>query len=65
MAGKCPMCGHDMSPTAKKCFHCGYDREELMKSCENSGCSTNLIVFGIILIFAVILFGVIPNCTGR
>lgn len=59
MAGKCPMCGHDMSPMAKRCYNCGYDREETMKSWENSGCTSNLIVFGLILLLAFIIFGVL------
>lgn len=55
MAGKCPMCGHDMSPSAKRCYHCGYDREELVKSFDGTGWSGCLIIIASIICVAGLL----------
>lgn len=54
MAGKCPHCGHDLAPGAKRCYNCGADFD--YSDLDNMGCRENLIIWGVILAFAILIF---------
>lgn len=55
MAGKCPMCGHDLDPSAKRCYNCGYDREETVKSFDGTGLSGCISLVGGLLLGGAVL----------
>lgn len=55
MAGKCPHCGHDLSPFAKRCYNCGHDFEEDAKRFDGTGLSGCISLIGGLLLGGAVL----------
>ena len=51
----CPYCGKDLAPNAKRCPHCGWERPEYDVS--DLGLSERLVLMGLLLLSAVLVFG--------